>query len=173
MKKLVSFVIVTGILMSLTGCGKGKADAVSAQSVRVEDIKNNVSGIEDIEFAGNIEDSQPYWNSSAVHSVARGEYGYYYVTFGSGGRKILSYMDDETCELIPLCNNAQCDHVNPECTAVFSDYSEVVWYYKNHIYMIKFSSEGRAVLVQINSDGTDRKELFDIGSVPIDSADGL
>ena len=30
MKKLVSFVIVTGILMSLTGCGKGKADAVSA-----------------------------------------------------------------------------------------------------------------------------------------------
>ena len=102
MKKLVSFVIVTGILMSLTGCGKGKADAVSAQSVRVEDIKNNVSGIEDIEFAGNIEDSQPYWNSSAVHSVARGEYGYYYVTFGSGGRKILSYMDDETCELIPL-----------------------------------------------------------------------
>ena len=41
MKKLVSFVIVTGILMSLTGCGKGKADAVSAQSVRVEDIKNN------------------------------------------------------------------------------------------------------------------------------------
>ena len=171
MKKLVSFIIVTGILMSLTGCGKGKADAVSAQSVRVEDIKNNVSGIEDIEFAGNIEDSQPYWNSSAVHSVARGEYGYYYVTFGSGGRKILSYMDDETCELIPLCNNAQCDHVNPECTAVFSDYSEVVWYYKNHIYMIKFSSEGRAVLVQINPDGTDRKELFDIGSVPIDSAD--
>ena len=48
MKKLVSFIIVTGILMSLTGCGKGKADAVSAQSVRVEDIKNNVSGIEDI-----------------------------------------------------------------------------------------------------------------------------
>ena len=70
MKKLVSFIIVTGILMSLTGCGKGKADVVSAQSVRVEDIKNNVSGIEDIEFAGNIEDSQPYWNSSAVHSVA-------------------------------------------------------------------------------------------------------
>ena len=64
MKKLVSFIIVTGILMSLTGCGKGKADVVSAQSVRVEDIKNNVSGIEDIEFAGNIEDSQPYWNSS-------------------------------------------------------------------------------------------------------------
>ena len=24
MKKLVSFIIVTGILMSLTGCGKGK-----------------------------------------------------------------------------------------------------------------------------------------------------
>ena len=71
MKKLASFIIVTGILMSLTGCGKGKADAVSAQSVRVEDIKNNVSGIEDIEFTGNIEDSQPYWNSSAVHSVAR------------------------------------------------------------------------------------------------------
>ena len=122
MKKLVSFIIVTGILMSLTGCGKGKADVVSAQSVRVEDIKNNVSGIEDIEFTGNIEDSQPYWNSSAVHSVARGEYGYYYVTFGSGGRKILSYMDDETCELIPLCNNAQCDHVNSDCPAVFSDY---------------------------------------------------
>lgn len=39
MKKLASFIIVTGILMSLTGCGKGKADAVSAQSVRVEDIK--------------------------------------------------------------------------------------------------------------------------------------
>ena len=50
MKKLASFIIVTGILMSLTGCGKGKADAVSAQSVRVEDIKNNVSGIEDIEL---------------------------------------------------------------------------------------------------------------------------
>ena len=30
MKKLVSFVIVTGILMSLAGCGKGKADVVSA-----------------------------------------------------------------------------------------------------------------------------------------------
>ena len=53
MKKLASFIIVTGILMSLTGCGKGKADAVSAQSVRVEDIKNNVSGIEDIEFTGD------------------------------------------------------------------------------------------------------------------------
>ena len=25
--------------------------------------------------------------------------------------------------------------------------------------------------MQINPDGTDRKELFDIGSVPIDSAD--
>ena len=35
MKKLVSFIIVTCILMSLTGFGKGKADAVSAQSVRV------------------------------------------------------------------------------------------------------------------------------------------
>ena len=41
MKKIVSFIIVTGILMSLAGCGKGKADVVSAQSVRVEDIKNN------------------------------------------------------------------------------------------------------------------------------------
>ena len=55
MKKLASFIIVTGILMSLYRLWKGKADAVSAQSVRVEDIKNNVSGIEDIEFAGNIE----------------------------------------------------------------------------------------------------------------------
>ncbi len=54
-EKLASFIIVTGILMSLYRLWKGKADAVSAQSVRVEDIKNNVSGIEDIEFAGNIE----------------------------------------------------------------------------------------------------------------------
>ena len=34
MKKLASFIIVTGILMSLTGCGKGKADAGTERESR-------------------------------------------------------------------------------------------------------------------------------------------
>lgn len=169
MKKIMLLIITVFLALNFTGCvsQETKKGTVS-ENVRVEDICDTTVSIDDIKFY-ELEDSQSYWNVF-THSVARGEYGYYYATFGGNGSTFLGYVDDENYECIPLCNKAQCAHNDENCDAVFKGYMQSVWYYKDFLYLIKYNNEGKAVLVQVKPDGTERKELFEIGNIPVDSS---
>lgn len=160
MKKQITRITVLLLILSLAGCGKSKTEE---STVRVEDIKNTVMDIKEITFAGT-EDSQPYWNVFS-HPLAAGEYGYYFMMQDRPGN-VLEHIDAETCKRVIVCNQPQCDHADNTCPAVFEDeqYEQAVWYYQNHLYFIKSTQEGQAILVQTNADGTDRKELFEIGN---------
>ena len=106
-------------------------------------------------------DEQSYWNPD-IHSIAKSEEGYYFLTYDVDGTT-LKYFDDATQRTIAVCAKPDCTHDNSDCNAFFSmDYlSSPVYYYKGYIYMVRVDG-GMAKVVRIQKDGSKREDVADL-----------
>lgn len=167
MKKRVGCIIllISSLTIFLSGCAKTK----TIDNISEEDKYSwkNTMDIKKVSFDID-EDCQPYWNGRATHRYAKADTGYYYMDSRTGNDGILlQNFNPESEEYVVLCDRIQCNHDVEECPAFFkeTEYLHMIWRYKDNLYAIKCDSEENAVLVQLDLDGKNRKELFEIGKI--------
>lgn len=148
-KKLMYIVLVMLALVSLLACGNN--------------TKTDISG-----NGATLDDTQPYFDPN-FHQVAKSDKGYYFIRNKSIGRmkkshEFLCFWDSSSGECIELCGKAECDHKNVKCDAYLgeNEYMMNIYFYQNKLYLIKRAGS-RAILEEVNPDGTDRKEVGDVG----------
>jgi len=166
MKKRINYIMVLlfSLTLFLSACNQSKTiDNISEEN---KYSWKNTMDIKKVSFDID-EDCQPYWNGRACHYYAKGDTGYYYMAQIELTHKLLESFNPETGEYTALCDRPQCNHNTEECPAFFknSEYLQKVWKYKENLYVIKCDSEKNAVLVQLDLDGKNRKELFEIGKL--------
>lgn len=148
-KKLMYIVLVMLALVSLLACGNN--------------TKTDISG-----NGATLDDTQPYFDPN-FHQVAKSDKGYYFIRNKSIGRmkkshEFLCFWDSSSGECIELCGKAECDHKNENCDAYLGEHEYMmnIYFYQNKLYLIKRAGS-RAILEEVNPDGTDRKEVGDVG----------
>lgn len=148
-KKKLSIIII-GVVICVA--------ALSAVLVMVKGKKEKTI---DIGKSSEETDEQSYWNPD-IHSIAKSEEGYYFLTYDVDGTT-LKYFDDATHRTIAVCAKPDCTHDNSDCNAFFSmDYlSSPVYYYKGYIYMVRVDG-GMAKVVRIQKDGSKREDVADL-----------
>lgn len=148
-KKKLSIIII-GVVICVA--------ALSAVLVMVKGKKEKTI---DIGKSSGETDEQSYWNPD-IHSIAKSEEGYYFLTYDVDGTT-LKYFDDATQRTIAVCAKPDCTHDNSDCNAFFSmDYlSSPVYYYKGCIYMVRVDA-GMAKVVRIQKDGSKREDVADL-----------
>lgn len=148
-KKKLSIIII-GVVICVA--------ALSAVLVMVKGKKEKAI---DIGKSSGETDEQSYWNPD-IHSIAKSEKGYYFLTYDVDGTT-LKYFDDATHRTIAVCAKPDCTHDNSDCNAFFSmDYlSSPVYYYKGYIYMVRVDG-GMAKVVRIQKDGSKREDVADL-----------
>ena len=148
-KKKLSIIII-GVVICVA--------ALSAVLVMVKGKKEKTI---DIGKSSGETDEQSYWNPD-IHSIAKSEEGYYFLTYDVDGTT-LKYFDDTTQRTIAVCAKPDCTHDNSDCNAFFSmDYlSSPVYYYKGYIYMVRVNG-GMAKVVRIQKDGSKREDVADL-----------
>lgn len=148
-KKKLSIIII-GVVICVA--------ALSAVLVMVKGKKEKAI---DIGKSSEETDEQSYWNPD-IHSIAKSEEGYYFLTYDVDGTT-LKYFDDATQRTIAVCAKPDCTHDNSDCNAFFSmDYlSSPVYYYKGYIYMVRVDG-GMAKVVRIQKDGSKREDVADL-----------
>lgn len=148
-KKKLSIIII-GVVICVA--------ALSAVLVMVKGKKEKTI---DIGKSSGEADEQSYWNPD-IHSIAKSEEGYYFLTYDVDGTT-LKYFDDATQRTIAVCAKPDCTHDNSDCNAFFSmDYlSSPVYYYKGYIYMVRVDA-GMAKVVRIQKDGSKREDVADL-----------
>lgn len=148
-KKKLSIIII-GVVICVA--------ALSAVLVMVKGKKEKTI---DIGKSSGEADEQSYWNPD-IHSIAKSEEGYYFLTYDIEGTT-LKYFDDATQRTIAVCAKPDCTHDNSDCNAFFSmDYlSSPVYYYKGCIYMVRVDA-GMAKVVRIQKDGSKREDVADL-----------
>lgn len=148
-KKKLSIIII-GVVICVA--------ALSAVLVMVKGKKEKAI---DIGKSSGETDEQSYWNPD-IHSIAKSEEGYYFLTYDVDGTT-LKYFDDATHRIIAVCAKPDCTHDNSDCNAFFSmDYlSSPVYYYKGYIYMVRVDG-GMAKVVRIQKDGSKREDVADL-----------
>lgn len=148
-KKKLSIIII-GVVICVA--------ALSAVLVMVKGKKEKAI---DIGKSSGETDEQSYWNPD-IHSIAKSEEGYYFLTYDVDGTT-LKYFDDATHRTIAVCAKPDCTHDNSDCNAFFSmDYlSSPVYYYKGYIYMVRVDG-GMAKVVRIQKDGSKREDVADL-----------
>lgn len=157
MKKNMIALLITLILLLEAGCSKA-SNTINSNTIEENNsiATNNITSL-----VNSDDDSQSYWNVES-HSFAKGEKGYYFL---SKTCTYIMYFDPDTQQAIKLCGKPDCKHNDNTCNAYNAPLGYQllsIWYYKNYIYMIKYAN-GNAILEQINSDGSARKDLFEIG----------
>lgn len=148
-KKKLSIIII-GVVICVV--------ALSAALVMVKGKKEKAI---DIGKSSGETDEQSYWNPD-IHSIAKSEEGYYFLTYNVGGTT-LKYFDDAAKRTIAVCAKPDCTHDNSDCNAFFSmDYLSLpVYYYKGYIYMVRVDG-GMAKVVRIQKDGSKREDVADL-----------
>ena len=148
-KKKLSIIII-GVVICVA--------ALSAVLVMVKGKKEKAI---DIGKSSGETDEQSYWNPD-IHSIAKSEEGYYFLTYDVDGTT-LKYFDDATHRTIAVCAKPDCTHDNSDCNAFFSmDYLSLpVYYYKGYIYMVRVDG-GMAKVVRIQKDGSKREDVADL-----------
>ena len=139
----------------------GVVICVAALSVVLVMVKGKKEKAIDIGKSSEETDEQSYWNPD-IHSIAKSEEGYYFLTYDVDGTT-LKYFDDATQRTIAVCAKPDCTHDNSDCNAFFSmDYlSSPVYYYKGYIYMVRVDG-GMAKVVRIQKDGSKREDVADL-----------
>lgn len=148
-KKKLSIIIIGAVI------------CVAALSAVLVMVKGKKEKTIDIGKSSGETDEQSYWNPD-IHSIAKSEEGYYFLTYDVDGTT-LKYFDDATHRTIAVCAKPDCTHDNSDCYAFFSmDYlSSPVYYYKGYIYMVRVDG-GMAKVVRIQKDGSKREDVADL-----------
>ena len=148
-KKKLSIIIIGAVI------------CVAALSAALVMVKGKKEKAIDIGKSSGETDEQSYWNPD-IHSIAKSEEGYYFLTYDVDGTT-LKYFDDATQRTIAVCAKPDCTHDNSDCNAFFSmDYlSSPVYYYKGYIYMVRVDG-GMAKVVRIQKDGSKREDVADL-----------
>ena len=148
-KKKLSIIIIGAVI------------CVAALSAVLVMVKGKKEKTIDIGKSSGETDEQSYWNPD-IHSIAKSEEGYYFLTYDVDGTT-LKYFDDATQRTIAVCAKPDCTHDNSDCNAFFSmDYlSSPVYYYKGYIYMVRVDG-GMAKVVRIQKDGSKREDVADL-----------
>lgn len=148
-KKKLSIIIIGAVI------------CVAALSAVLVMVKGKKEKTIDIGKSSGETDEQSYWNPD-IHSIAKSEEGYYFLTYDVDGTT-LKYLDDATHRTIAVCAKPDCTHDNSDCNAFFSmDYlSSPVYYYKGYIYMVRVDG-GMAKVVRIQKDGSKREDVADL-----------
>lgn len=148
-KKKLSIIIIGAVI------------CVAALSAALVMVKGKKEKTIDIGKSSGETDEQSYWNPD-IHSIAKSEEGYYFLTYDVDGTT-LKYFDDATHRTIAVCAKPDCTHDNSDCNAFFSmDYlSSPVYYYKGYIYMVRVDG-GMAKVVRIQKDGSKREDVADL-----------
>lgn len=148
-KKKLSIIIIGAVI------------CVAALSAVLVMVKGKKEKAIDIGKSSEETDEQSYWNPD-IHSIAKSEEGYYFLTYDVDGTT-LKYFDDATHRTIAVCAKPDCTHDNSDCNAFFSmDYlSSPVYYYKGYIYMVRVDG-GMAKVVRIQKDGSKREDVADL-----------
>ena len=148
-KKKLSIIIIGAVI------------CVAALSAVLVMVKGKKEKAIDIGKSSGETDEQSYWNPD-IHSIAKSEEGYYFLTYDVDGTT-LKYLDDATHRTIAVCAKPDCTHDNSDCNAFFSmDYLSLpVYYYKGYIYMVRVDG-GMAKVVRIQKDGSKREDVADL-----------
>ncbi len=148
-KKKLSIIIIGAVI------------CVAALSAVLVMVKGKKEKAIDIGKSSEETDEQSYWNPD-IHSIAKSEEGYYFLTYDVDGTT-LKYFDDATHRTIAVCAKPDCTHDNSDCNAFFSmDYlSSPVYYYKGYIYMVRVDG-GMAKVVRIQKDGSKREDVANL-----------
>lgn len=148
-KKKLSIIIIGAVI------------CVAALSAVLVMVKGKKEKAIDIGKSSGETDEQSYWNPD-IHSIAKSEEGYYFLTYDVDGTT-LKYFDDATHRTIAVCAKPDCTHDNSDCNAFFSmDYLSLpVYYYKGYIYMVRVDG-GMAKVVRIQKDGSKREDVADL-----------
>lgn len=148
-KKKLSIIIIGAVI------------CVAALSAVLVMVKGKKEKTIDIGKSSGETDEQSYWNPD-IHSIAKSEEGYYFLTYDVDGTT-LKYFEDATHRTIAVCAKPDCTHDNSDCNAFFSmDYlSSPVYYYKGYIYMVRVDG-GMAKVVRIQKDGSKREDVADL-----------
>lgn len=148
-KKKLSIIIIGAVI------------CVAALSAALVMVKGKKEKAIDIGKSSGETDEQSYWNPD-IHSIAKSEEGYYFLTYDVDGTT-LKYFDDATHRTIAVCAKPDCTHDNSDCNAFFSmDYLSLpVYYYKGYIYMVRVDG-GMAKVVRIQKDGSKREDVADL-----------
>lgn len=154
-RKWINIIAAVLLISTITGCGKKDV-------IKDEPVQEMVYDLTDFEISGDGIENQSYWKAMA-HCYAAADNGYYYAA-EEKGTLILLYYDKDSKQWIHLCNKPECEHNGSDCNAYYSGYiMSSVWRYKEYIYTIALNN-GQGILVRSNLDGSDRQELFEIGS---------
>ncbi len=149
-KKFISAALILIICFSLCSC--------SANTIEVNLEQNSDSYIQN-------EDCQNYLGSFST--FVKVDDGYYFIS-GS----MLFYYDTEKQEAYPVCDKANCNHSDSDCTAYLSPLKFYpgmsIYYYNNALYLLGHEDDGlshqQVYMYQISLDSFKQKKaayLFD------------
>ena len=117
---------------------------------------SNLSGL-----STSLGEEQNYWNGHGPQSIATAEDGYYFITPEGA---YLMYFDINTKDVIPVCGKADCSHTDESCGSFLRDEMYVlgnIYYHQEKLYYMPVV-DGNAVLVEMDTTGSNRKEIATI-----------
>lgn len=187
MKKLITWILALGMLLSLCACEKSasKNDTPNSRSATTGSSNNDENSAD-----GSL---SLLCNLQSNHNGYTTKNGYYYLSNEeerlSDGQIAthLMYMDFATRQEIYLCNNAACLHNTVDCTSVFlsNDFSftsTLLFVWNNNLYIMnkEQDNDGSTVIsaldgssaieskpttiYQANLDGTNRNKVYTFDS---------
>lgn len=145
-------IVFLSALLALTACSK----------------QDNLSDETASEDGERYEEYQPVWKT---REITAGPDGFYYdiPESGNDGTIWLTYFfDKDTKEQYPICSKPECLHNDSSCMASsgFMEYMTGIWYYNDKLYRLK-NDRGYAVLYRMDTDGSNREALFEIGEADL------
>lgn len=148
MKRIISVVLLIGIILSLCAC----AD----ESKRVTDTQDPLDYNTDFQYY--------YSNINGFNSsMTKSDTGYYIFLLN----RFLYYIDKETMEATPLCSKVNCTHTDRSvCDAYFNTYA-VPWSTQNTIQY----NNGQLYILNRNEDSYGNFEGTSLYSVSLDGSE--
>ena len=149
-------ILLVFILFGLAGCSNNSEESSASKDTNTESVSDDravdvysesILDLSSYELNDN-ESPDFIWNY-----CASADSGYYY-----GRNNFLYFYDIETATEVPLCNRADCSHIDETCNACFiSDAVNLnnIVYYDGYIYLVSTkSSTGDIFLSRISEDGS-------------------